>query len=117
MFSATMPSQCVDVRRTISAGAISTRSRKVAVYLAAELGRGTVLLGHLSRHGLVTPRRYAWRRWTLDWFTPNTPGRHTLLARAKDANGQQQPAVHDPCYGSYVINHSLPIEVFVDASA
>jgi DMSO/TMAO reductase YedYZ molybdopterin-dependent catalytic subunit len=66
---------------------------------------------------LDPPRRYAWRRWTLDWLTPTKPGRYTLLARAKDANGQQQPAAHDACYGTYVINHSLPIEVFVDALA
>src|SRR4051794_11910536 len=59
------------------------------------------------------PQRYAWRRWKLDWLTPSQPGQYTLLARAKDANGSVQPDGHDPNYGSYVINHSLPIEVFV----
>jgi hypothetical protein len=39
-----------------------------------------------------------------------------LLARAKDAGGVLQPDNHDRNYGVYVINHSLPIEVFVDAS-
>jgi DMSO/TMAO reductase YedYZ molybdopterin-dependent catalytic subunit len=58
-------------------------------------------------------RRYAWRRWTFDWLTPKTPGRYTLLARAADASGALQPAEHDQNYGSYVINHSLPIEIFV----
>ena len=43
-----------------------------------------------------------------------TPGQYTLLARAKDANGRVQPEKHDKKYGVYVINHSLPIEVFVD---
>ena len=62
-------------------------------------------------------QRYAWRRWTLDWLTPNTPGRYILLARAKDADGSIQPDEHDPNYGSYVINHPLPIEVFVDDPA
>jgi hypothetical protein len=41
------------------------------------------------------------------------PGQYTLLARAKDANGNVQPDEHDQYYGTYVINHPLPIEVFV----
>jgi len=40
-------------------------------------------------------------------------GRYTLLARAKDANGNVQPDKHDQHYASYVIDHTLPIEVFV----
>ena len=59
-------------------------------------------------------QRYAWRRWTYDWLTPKRPGRYTLLARAKGADGSVQPDKHDQNYGSYVINHPLPIEVFVD---
>jgi DMSO/TMAO reductase YedYZ molybdopterin-dependent catalytic subunit len=58
-------------------------------------------------------QRYAWRRWQLDWLTPGTPGQYTLLSRAKDAKGRVQPDRHDPSYGSYVINHPLPIDVFV----
>jgi len=61
--------------------------------------------------------RHAWRRWMFDWLTPKKPGRYTLLARAKDANGNIQPDKHDQHYGSYVINHPLPIEVFVDGPA
>jgi DMSO/TMAO reductase YedYZ molybdopterin-dependent catalytic subunit len=59
-------------------------------------------------------RRHAWRRWEFDWLTPKKPGRFTLLARAKDADGMLQPDKHDQSYGVYVIDHSLPIEVFVD---
>jgi DMSO/TMAO reductase YedYZ molybdopterin-dependent catalytic subunit len=59
-------------------------------------------------------RRHAWRRWKFDWLTPKEPGQYTLLARAKDAGGLLQPAKHDRNYGTYVINHSLPIEVFVE---
>jgi DMSO/TMAO reductase YedYZ molybdopterin-dependent catalytic subunit len=59
-------------------------------------------------------QRYAWRRWKFDWLTPKKPGQYILLARAKDANGSVQPDKHDQNYGSYVINHPLPIEVFVD---
>ena len=58
-------------------------------------------------------QRHAWRRWKFDWLTPRKPGRYTLLARAKDANGSVQPDKHDPNYGSYVINHPLPIKVLV----
>jgi DMSO/TMAO reductase YedYZ molybdopterin-dependent catalytic subunit len=59
-------------------------------------------------------QRHAWRRWKLDWLTPRQPGKYTLLARAKDANGGVQPDKHDQNYGSYVITHPLPIEVFVE---
>jgi DMSO/TMAO reductase YedYZ molybdopterin-dependent catalytic subunit len=58
-------------------------------------------------------QRYSWRRWKLDWLTPHKAGQYTLLARAKDAAGGVQPDRHDPNYGSYVINHPLPIEVLV----
>src|SRR4030081_2023046 len=61
-------------------------------------------------------RRHAWRRWKFDWLTPKEPGQYTLLARAKDADGLIQPDKHDQNYGTYVINHPLPIEVFVDDS-
>jgi DMSO/TMAO reductase YedYZ molybdopterin-dependent catalytic subunit len=62
-------------------------------------------------------QRHAWRRWKFDWMVPNAPGPYTLLARARDANGAVQPDQHDECYGSYVINHPLPIQVFVDHAA
>jgi hypothetical protein len=61
-------------------------------------------------------RRHAWRRWKLDWLTPQEPGQYTLLARARDAAGTVQPDKHDRSYGTYVINHPLPIEVFIDES-
>src|ERR1700754_372537 len=61
-------------------------------------------------------RRHAWRRWKFDWLTPKEPGQYTLLARAKDAAGLIQPDKHDQNYGTYVINHPLPIDVFVDGS-
>src|SRR5713101_5470045 len=57
-------------------------------------------------------QRHTWGRWRFGWHTPSKPGQYTLLARAKDAKGVQ-PDKHDPNYGTYVINHPLPIEVFV----
>jgi DMSO/TMAO reductase YedYZ molybdopterin-dependent catalytic subunit len=62
-------------------------------------------------------QRYAWRRWKFDWLTPTKPGRYTLLARARSADGSVQPDKHDRNYGSYVIDHPLPIEVFVEGPA
>lgn len=62
-------------------------------------------------------QRYAWRRWQMDWMTPTQPGRYILLARATDAEGHVQPDSHDPHYGSYAINHALPVEVFVEDPA
>jgi DMSO/TMAO reductase YedYZ molybdopterin-dependent catalytic subunit len=62
---------------------------------------------------LDTVQRHAWRRWKFDWLTPNKPGQYTLVARAKDASGNIQPDQHDPSHGTYVINHPLPIAVFV----
>src|ERR1700694_2593461 len=58
-------------------------------------------------------QRHAWRRWKFDWLTPKKPGQYTLMARARGANGSVQPDKHDPNHGTYVINHLLPIEVFV----
>src|ERR1700681_203371 len=57
--------------------------------------------------------RHAWRRWKYDWITPTQPGHYTLLARAKGADQRIQPDNHNPNFGSYVIDHPLPIEVFV----
>jgi hypothetical protein len=48
---------------------------------------------------------------------PKRPGHYTLLARAKDAGGRLQPDKHDQNYGAYVIDYSLPIEVFVEDTA
>ncbi len=59
--------------------------------------------------------RHAWRRWKYDWITPAQPGRYTLLARARGVNQRAQPDGHNPNFGSYVIDHPLPIEVFVAA--
>jgi len=59
--------------------------------------------------------QHTWRRWKYDWITPSQPGRYTLLARARGADQHAQPDGHNPNFGSYVIDHPLPIEVFVTA--
>jgi hypothetical protein len=51
-----------------------------------------------------------------DSITPTElPRPHTLLARARGANQCVQPDSYNPNFGSYVIDHPLPIEVFVAA--
>lgn len=62
---------------------------------------------------LGEPERFVWRLWSLAW-TPERSGPHTLLARATDAQGRTQPEAHDANFGSYVIHHTLPIEVWAD---
>ncbi|MBA2431174.1 MAG: sulfite oxidase [Chthoniobacterales bacterium] len=62
---------------------------------------------------LGEPVRNAWRFWEFEWETPAEPGAVTLLARATDAAGRTQPAQRVPEYGTYMINHWLPIEVQV----
>jgi len=60
-------------------------------------------------------RPYAWRRWTLDWLTPPVPGRYSLLSRATGGDGASQPDARDPSYGTYVIDHVLPVDIVVDS--
>jgi Sulfite oxidase and related enzymes len=55
----------------------------------------------------------AWRLWELNWQTPASPGKQTLIARATDSLGRTQPTQRDPDRGTYMINHLLPIEVEV----
>jgi DMSO/TMAO reductase YedYZ molybdopterin-dependent catalytic subunit len=93
---------------TIAGAAWSGESEVVEVAVSTDGGETW------SPAELIDPaRRHAWRRWKLDWLTPRRPGTYTLLARARDARGRAQPDGHDPNYGSYVINHPLPIEVIV----
>jgi hypothetical protein len=54
------------------------------------------------------PVRFAWRRWELEWKTPNTPGRVTLMSRATDSSGQRQPEQHNRDTANYAIHHVLP---------
>nr|MDQ2660077.1 Ig-like domain-containing protein [Verrucomicrobiota bacterium] len=53
----------------------------------------------------------AWRFWEWEWKTPEKAGPCRLLARATDSAGQMQPRERVGDYGSYMVNHWLPIEV------
>ncbi len=63
---------------------------------------------------LIGPsHRHAWRLWEWTWQVPADSGRHTLLSRATDDRGNVQPMKHHPNNETYVIHHSIPVEVEV----
>jgi hypothetical protein len=69
----------------------------------------------------LEPDGTAWVVWPVTWqrrpVCPALSRRYTLLSRARGADGSAQPDKHDPNYGSYVVTHPPPIEVFVDGPA
>jgi DMSO/TMAO reductase YedYZ molybdopterin-dependent catalytic subunit len=97
---------------TVSGAAWAGETEVTGIAVSTDGGQSWAEAAFLDPAG-----RYAWRRWKYDWLTPKKPGRYTLMARAKGANGSVQPDSHDQNYGSYVIHHPLPIEVFVDDPA
>jgi len=49
-----------------------------------------------------------------NWKTPDQVGPHTLMSRAKEMSRERiKPDKHNERYGSYVIDHTLPIEVVI----
>lgn len=61
--------------------------------------------------GVAEPN--AWRFWQSNWQTPAEPGRYTLIARATDSSGRTQPLRRVDDYGTYMINHLLPVQADV----
>ena len=61
---------------------------------------------------LGEPIRHAWRFWEFDWNT-SAAGNYKLMSRATDALGNQQPTERESKYGSYVIYHTLAVDVEV----
>jgi len=57
--------------------------------------------------------RYAWRLWDLDWKAGE--GKYTLMARAKNAAGQEQPLSQEWNPSGYLWNVAQPIAVEVSA--
>jgi DMSO/TMAO reductase YedYZ molybdopterin-dependent catalytic subunit len=99
------------------------KGKLYTVYGAAWCGGADVVKVELTTDGGLTwatadfldpIRPHAWRRWSYDWKAPNRPGRCTLMSRAKNAAGASQPDKFDQRYHSYVINHTLPIEVVIE---
>lgn len=58
-------------------------------------------------------RPHCWRMWEHPWRTPAQAGRVTLMARATDARGNEQPLERNADRRNYMINHVLPVEVDV----
>lgn len=59
---------------------------------------------------LDKPVPFSWRLWEFPWKGP-AKGKHSLMARATDRQGQFQPMKRDLDRRNYMINHVLPIEV------
>jgi len=60
---------------------------------------------------LLDPAEHGvWRRWQFPWRV-GPPGDYTLLARARDAEGNVQPGERDPRWDTYVIHHIVPVTV------
>lgn len=55
----------------------------------------------------------AWRFWEFFWQTPNECKACTLIARATDSAGRTQRSQRNVDYGTYMVDHCLPVEVEV----
>ncbi len=63
---------------------------------------------------LGTRSAYCWTPWEYLWEVAE-PGEYTLLTRAVSEGGRVQPSRHDSLNGGYLIHHSRPIAVRVQA--
>jgi DMSO/TMAO reductase YedYZ molybdopterin-dependent catalytic subunit len=68
-----------------------------------------------SQAELMGPRaKYSWSMWEHLWEVA-VPGDYELLVRAIASDGQVQPREHDTLNGGYLIHHSRPVPVRVEA--
>jgi sulfite oxidase len=81
------------------------KSRVTGVDVSVDRGR-TWRRARLT--GPSTP--YGWRLWEFPW-TPAAPGYHTLMARARDSQGDVQPAVQEWNPSGYLYNAIAQVEV------
>lgn len=123
-------------RETVVVGPMAVKSELIRPASGAELGIGTNRLFGVAWAGeeavgkvevstdggrtwsaadLIGPRTpYCWTPWEYLWEVAQE-GEYTLLTRAVSASGRVQPARHDPLHGGYMIHHSRPIAVRVQA--
>jgi len=96
--------------------------KRVEVCGAAWTGAGEVSSVEISVDGgsnwnpavITTPSiAGSWRLWTYNWLVDGTCGERTILSRARDSQGRVQAAQRDCNLGSYVITHSVPVEISV----
>jgi DMSO/TMAO reductase YedYZ molybdopterin-dependent catalytic subunit len=92
------------------------------IYGAAWGGDATVAAVEVTTDGgktwsaarfLDEAQPFVWRRWELEWKVPTEKGTYVLKSRAIDAKGKRQAVDHDKRCGTYVIDHTLEIEVIV----
>jgi hypothetical protein len=62
---------------------------------------------------LDSAQPFVWRRWEFAWEIPQRKGSYVLKSRARDADGNVQPAEHEKRLGGYAIHHTVGIEVTV----
>jgi DMSO/TMAO reductase YedYZ molybdopterin-dependent catalytic subunit len=95
---------------------------KYRIYGAAWTGEGQIAKVEVSTDGgklwseaqlLGESLRYTWRFWDYAWSTPQKPGRHVVMARATDDQGNVQPIERDPDRRDAMITHVEPIRVEV----
>jgi hypothetical protein len=64
---------------------------------------------------LIGPQaKYSWNLWEYLWEVAE-PGSYQILSRAISTGGRIQPIQHDALNGGYLIHHSRPVSVRVDA--
>lgn len=64
---------------------------------------------------LIGPRaKYSWNMWEYLWEVAE-PGDFEILSRAISTGGRIQPIQHDALNGGYLIHHSRPVRVRVEA--
>ena len=51
---------------------------------------------------------FSWRLWEFSWNVPKQKGKHEILVRATDENGNSQPLERDANRRNYLINHVIP---------
>jgi DMSO/TMAO reductase YedYZ molybdopterin-dependent catalytic subunit len=57
-------------------------------------------------------RRFTWVKWAYEWQA--SPGRHTLISRARDSSGEVQPLARDPQrLDAYELNWCTPVHCWV----
>ncbi len=104
------------------AGEVARAGSEVNVVGAAWTGGAPVECVEVSGDGgrtwdaaeILDPHEHGvWRRWQWTWHVPTEPGKYALMSRAVDREGQTQPAERDPRYGTYGINHVVPVVVRV----
>jgi DMSO/TMAO reductase YedYZ molybdopterin-dependent catalytic subunit len=121
---------------TVVVGPMAVKSELIRPPAGAELGIGTNRLFGVALAGeeavarvevstdggrtwdwadlLGTPAPYCWTLWEYLWEVAK-PGDYALLTRAVSESGRVQPSQHDPLNGGYLIHHSRPVPVRVQA--